>query len=140
MQIKNEESVIFYDAGKILDRLKSAAGIKTDKELAKILGIDPSAISQWRKRNSIGDWILIFKEFPNLDYNWLIKGKQEVVRIYDKPVIQLPDGSVIQERRAVYGTPLIKEIEEKASQLTDADRLRVLKIIEALLKVEEEIL
>lgn len=56
----------------IINKLREYAGYSSDKELAIGLGLSPSTISSWRKRNSI-DLKIIFNKFPTIDLNWLLK-------------------------------------------------------------------
>lgn len=41
------------DAGGVLDRFKDALELRTDTDLASILGVSKSTLSNWRSRNSI---------------------------------------------------------------------------------------
>jgi transcriptional regulator with XRE-family HTH domain len=43
------------DADRTIGRLKAAAGVELDRDLAVRLGVDPSAISAWRKRGRVPD-------------------------------------------------------------------------------------
>ncbi len=47
--------------------------IKTDEQLAELLGVSRPTVSSWKIRNSI-DYSLIFETFPELDLNLIIKG------------------------------------------------------------------
>ncbi|MEM4234573.1 MAG: helix-turn-helix domain-containing protein [Candidatus Methanomethylicaceae archaeon] len=41
------------DVEKILERLRMLTGVSTDAELAKLLGVKPTAVYNWRIRNKI---------------------------------------------------------------------------------------
>ncbi len=64
---------ITIDTRKIIDRLKKALSIRTDEQLAIKLGLSQSTVANWKSRNNI-DYTLIFESFPDLDFNYLIKG------------------------------------------------------------------
>lgn len=58
------------------ERIKKAAGCKTDTQLADFFGINKSRLSMWKKRESVDYNILFTKLEPlNVDLNWLIKGQ-----------------------------------------------------------------
>jgi hypothetical protein len=64
------------DANSVINRLKTLLGLKTDAELALVLGMTKSGVSVWRKRNTYGI-IRIHEKFPGLNLNWLLSGVGE---------------------------------------------------------------
>lgn len=66
----------------ILDGIKEAYNIKTDKQLADILGLSNQAFYSWRKRDSMQIELLI-KAFEDINPLYLIKGEGDV-RIENK--------------------------------------------------------
>lgn len=62
------------DIDLIINRLKKSLNINSDTELAEILGVGKSTISNWRKRNTI-DYAVIFTLCEHIDLNYLIKGE-----------------------------------------------------------------
>ena len=60
----------------ILNRLKAALAVGTDKELAETLGIKKATLSNWRTRNSI-DFPLVFSFCEHINIDWLITGRGE---------------------------------------------------------------
>lgn len=58
----------------IVKRAKMAMGFKTDSELAAYLGISRSTLSNWYARNSL-DFPLLLEKMKDVDYNWLLMGK-----------------------------------------------------------------
>ncbi len=73
MQENNSNFAILF-----IKRLKSALKISRDIELAELLGIKQNTISGWKNRNSV-DMQLIIKKFPDIDVNYLIKGKKDEI-------------------------------------------------------------
>lgn len=61
------------DKSLILSRLKSVKNLATDTELAKMLGISKSTLSNWYSRNSI-DYDLVFSICEHVNLNWLLTG------------------------------------------------------------------
>ena len=65
------------DLNGIIDRLKETCGLKTDKEIAKLLGFSPANFSLRKKRGTIHLAILDYAINQSIDLNWLLTGKQE---------------------------------------------------------------
>lgn len=65
------------NARRILDRLKSAFGLKTDAKLADFLGVKPSTVATWIIRNSVNYELIIASCKGKIDLNWLLAGDQE---------------------------------------------------------------
>ncbi|MFI3328175.1 MAG: helix-turn-helix domain-containing protein [Rikenellaceae bacterium] len=58
----------------ILERAKRANNIATDSDLAQLMGISRSTISNWKTRETI-DYELLFSVCEQADLNWIINGK-----------------------------------------------------------------
>ena len=69
-----------FSSEEVIERLKLALSVDSDKELGEILGLTKAAISNWKKRNSI-DWDLVFSKCEHVSYDWLITGKGETAII-----------------------------------------------------------
>ncbi len=65
-----------FSSDDILNRLKAALAVGTDKELAETLGIKKATLSNWRTRNSI-DFPLVFSFCEHINIDWLITGRGE---------------------------------------------------------------
>lgn len=65
-----------FSSDDILNRLKAALAVGTDKELAETLGIKKATLSNWRTRNSI-DSPLVFSFCEHINIDWLITGRGE---------------------------------------------------------------
>lgn len=65
-----------FSSDDILNRLKAALAVGTDKELADTLGIKKATLSNWRTRNSI-DFPLVFSFCEHINIDWLITGRGE---------------------------------------------------------------
>lgn len=57
----------------IIERLCLYYQIDKKRDLANKLGIKPSVLSNWIKRNTI-DWSVIFTKCEDIDLNWLVRG------------------------------------------------------------------
>lgn len=98
------------DFTKVLSRIKEATGARTQVELATVLDIRQSSISDAKRRNSIpSDWyIKLFKKY-GLNPDWLSEGKgphylktKEGYQAYDEPILS----RTVQEDLEGYGDPL----------------------------------
>jgi phage repressor protein C with HTH and peptisase S24 domain len=98
------------DFNKILERIKQATGARTQVELATVLDIRQSSISDAKRRNSIpSDWyIKLFRKY-GLNPDWLAEGKgphylktKEGYQAYDEPVLSRS----VAEDLSEYGDPL----------------------------------
>lgn len=67
------------DKSLILSKIKSHYKFKTNEEFADFLGIAPTTLSSWSRRNSI-DTELIYAKCTDIDANWLLTGKGEMIR------------------------------------------------------------
>lgn len=63
----------------VLNRLKHAYNIKTDSDLAALLGVARNTISTWRTRDSV-DYSSIFAKCEQINLNWLITGEGEIFK------------------------------------------------------------
>ena len=64
----------FYSKQGILNRLKEAYNIQKDTDLANLLGISKSTLSNWVSRDSI-DFDRVFSLCEHIDINWLLTGR-----------------------------------------------------------------
>ena len=53
--------------------------VNTLGELSVALGVSPSVLSNWKKRNTI-DWELLFSKCEKANLNWLIYGEGQTTR------------------------------------------------------------
>ncbi|MCK4739562.1 MAG: helix-turn-helix domain-containing protein [Deltaproteobacteria bacterium] len=68
---------LFY--ADIIGRMKSFAGLKNDSAVAKILGVTPQALSNYKKREKIPTHLVIkFASIYSLSVDWLLYGEGEV--------------------------------------------------------------
>ncbi|AZV46877.1 hypothetical protein C3L23_06195 [Nautilia sp. PV-1] len=64
------------DTKAIINRMKQAFKVKTNKELAEKLGTSISNIDNWKKRNNIPDkYILLTSQMNDINKNWLLTGE-----------------------------------------------------------------
>lgn len=75
------------DKSQIIKELRSYLGYKKDTELAEFLGIKQNTISSWKKDRSI-DYELIISKCDNINANWLITGKGNMLLESKSPYIE----------------------------------------------------
>lgn len=89
-----------FSSNDILDRLKTALSISSDKDLGDALGVSKAAVSNWRKRNSI-DLERVFSVCEHINLDWLITGRGRMGVESNEPPVErsnseLMDGIVSQ--------------------------------------------
>lgn len=67
------------DISQILDSIRHYLKVNSDADLANFLGVKPSTVSSWRKRNSL-DFELIYAKCNEIDANWLLSGKGQMLK------------------------------------------------------------
>lgn len=94
----------------VVDRIKEATGTRTQVELALVLGIRQSSISDAKRRNSVpADWFLtLFREY-GLNPDWLAFGRgpeyiktKEGYTPFDQPALS----EALREDGSPYGEPM----------------------------------
>ncbi len=72
---ENDDSFnAFEDA---FERIKKATGLRTQVEVAKLLDIRQSSISDAKRRKSVPDgWLIKLYQLYNLNPNWILEGEQ----------------------------------------------------------------
>lgn len=63
----------------IFSEIKNHYKIKNDAELARFLGIASTTLASWYKRNSF-DLHLVYSKCEEIDGNWLLSGKGNIIR------------------------------------------------------------
>ena len=69
----------FYSKQEILNRLKEAYNIQKDTELASLLGISKSTLSNWVSRDSL-DYDKVFSKCEHLNLDWLLTGRGSMLK------------------------------------------------------------
>ncbi len=64
-----------YRRALILNRIKEKEKIRSNADLAKLLGVKPNTLSNWYHRGSL-DYDLIFTKCEGVNLNWLINGRE----------------------------------------------------------------
>ncbi len=67
---------MFLDKKLIFSRLKSAYCLKSDATLSRFLGIAPTTLASWKKRNTF-DFDIIYSKCEEISWNYLIQGLGE---------------------------------------------------------------
>lgn len=113
------------DVGPIVERILSAYGVLTQKELAQLLEIAPNNVSSWQQRGSIpGNIIIKCALDTGADLQWILYGKF-ANDDFDKPDVNIERGqqlydllfksggkSVLRRIMDAHGFTLQKEIGE----------------------------
>lgn len=74
----------FYSKQDILNRLKEAYNIQKDIELANLLGISKSTLSNWVSRDSL-DYDKVFSKCEHINIDWLLTGRGSMLRENQQP-------------------------------------------------------
>jgi SOS-response transcriptional repressor LexA len=69
----NMETKNFQNVSGVIDRAKSVLGVSSDADFARVLGVLPSTITNWRSRNTI-NFPLIISKCSGVSLDWLING------------------------------------------------------------------
>jgi phage repressor protein C with HTH and peptisase S24 domain len=96
----------------IVNKLKDFLNLKTDDDLAKVLGVTAPTISNWRRRGTI-NYDIIFEKIDNIDYNWLL---------YDQEIDKTNDYSKVKPKEI--------EINESEGKYVNSDVMQKLFDIE----------
>ena len=65
-----------------IERMRWAGKLKNDSAVARVLGVTPQALSNYKKRGEMPtDLVLRFAEIHGLSVDWLISGKGEMYRL-----------------------------------------------------------
>lgn len=75
--------MIRLDFFQILDRMLTAGRLKSASELARVVGVTPQAITNYKKKGEISArMILRFAEIYGVSVDWLITGEGEMYKSY----------------------------------------------------------
>ena len=65
----------------VIERMRWAGRLKNDSAVARVLGVSPQALSNYKKRNRMpADLVLKFSEVFGLSLDWLISDEGEMYR------------------------------------------------------------
>ena len=108
---------VIYD--EVVSRMKDAANLKNESQLARELGITPQAISNYKKSKTIsGSLIVKFAKIHGLSVDWLITGKGAML----KPMGESDHGAM-SSIALVMASPVLKDGKEgvKVSSIASID-------------------
>ena len=104
-----------------IERIKSATGARTQVQLAEVLDVRQSSISDAKRRSSIpADWYLKLYRTYGLDPNW-IKDGTEPVYIHPQKG-RVTANELLKEPSAAYGKPLSRGKVASYSTLAGEDK------------------
>lgn len=103
----------------VLDRIKRATGARTQVELANLLGIRQSSISDAKRRNSVpADWYMKLYRSLGLNPEWLSDG---IEPMYLKPGMAESHVPHVAEPASGYGRSQVRSRVVNVSSLVGAD-------------------
>lgn len=76
----------FYTKQDVLNRLKEAYNIQKDTELAALLGVSKSTLSNWSSRNTI-DYDKVFSLCEHINIDWLLTGRGSMLKSEPTPLM-----------------------------------------------------
>ncbi len=103
-----------FSSNDILDRLKTALSISSDKDLGDALGVSKAAVSNWRKRNSI-DLERVFSVCEHINLDWLITGRGRMGVESNEPPVERSNSELMD--RIVSQAEEIGRLKERNAQL-----------------------
>jgi hypothetical protein len=66
----------------VLERMKKSANLKNDSRLARLLGVTPQALSNYKKRSKVpSDLLIKFADMQGLSVDWLLTGEGPSSRV-----------------------------------------------------------
>ena len=79
-------TLIAFILMQVIDKLKEVFSVKSDRALAKAMGVAPTTVNSWRQRQSIpyAECVRIAVE-KKLDLNWLLTGEGSMDRVQEEP-------------------------------------------------------
>jgi len=85
----------------IIDRLKEKFALKSDMQVAKLLGVEQNTLSSWKKRNKVPyEKLDTLSMKYKISLEWLLSG----IEIYDKKYEELINNlnTLSEEKKEVY--------------------------------------
>ena len=130
------------DTKSIINRIKEAFKVRTNKELAEKLGTSLSNIDNWKKRNSIPQkYILLTSQMTNINPDWLLTGEGEMYRtpsVQNAIIAQGNNHKIIGNVVGSNTNNELKEICEAFQKLPEKKRKYFYHLIMAEMYKEEE--
>ncbi len=87
--VSEDQDRLNFDA--FMRRVEKGARIRSQNQLAGVLGIHRSAVTQAKRRNAVPrQWAYRLAETFGLDANWLLGGKQDSAAMTDNDLVWVP--------------------------------------------------
>lgn len=122
----------FYSKPLILNRLKEALNITKDTDLACLLGVSKSTLSNWVSRNSI-DYDKVFSLCEHISIDWLLTGQGNMLRNTEH-FETLPNN---QSQNSDLVSLLKEQVKEQQAKITE-QAIEIGMLRERLKLIEEE--
>lgn len=88
-----------------IERMRWAGKLKNDSAVARVLGVTPQALSNYKKRGELpSDLVIRFAGIYNLSLDWLINGDGDVYRTGYEPPENEHGIPMMHEGVAIYGS------------------------------------
>jgi len=150
--------VVYSD---VVGRMKDVGKLKNDTHLAKVLGITPQAISNYKKNKTISSSLIVkFAHLYGLSVDWLITGAGKMTKpsggselgdmssialISASPVIngsgqkgvQVSSISIISPEEMILAGKLVKILRSSNKTLSNALRLSIDALTETVVKLSD---
>ena len=110
MRIKKDNSLI-------INEIKSYYGFKKDTDFANFLGIAPTTLASWHKRNSF-DYELIFAKCEDIDANWLLSGQGSMLKSDVEQITEIHKPTKYMEKILEYQEITLYDIHAAANLRT----------------------
>ena len=104
-----------------IDRMKMAANVTKDSELAAILGEKPTTLSSWKKRGIPGGKLYGVADILNCSADWIRKGEGEMSAKGDRKA----EGHIDPELAQAIAKKIKAKFEDKAIELTGEELMAV---------------
>lgn len=129
---------IIVDKSLILSKLKDFKKFKTDAAFARYIGVSPTVLANWYKRNTF-DENKIVNAFPDLNKVWLMTGEGEMLKAGATPKEgdEVPVGKVIPlfDAEAAAGLNLGVDMSPQSRPIAMIEIGSILKDSESALRV-----
>lgn len=111
----------------IIERMRWAGKLKNDSAVARVLGVTPQALSNYKKRGEMPtDLVLKFANIYGLSVDWLISGEGEMYRAGTRSSEFGRQGFIVAAEETL---PYGKEMREGTHKVVDSSSLSPDEII-----------
>ena len=125
-----------FDINKIILRIKQVKNFEIDRNVSDYLGITSSALTNYKRRDSIPFEIIFEKcEKDGINFHWLITGKGEMYLDSDIGMVASKMNDMIEE----IGRQKTENIIENARHMAQSIDHRISRVEDRLKKLEDKV-